>query len=66
MMGKPTKFNNIESGATSSQPTVLSAEEINRLVNKRSLRGADSAELVNERPHPTEEEPTTVELPLPA
>jgi len=64
MMGKPTKFNDMDSGAVSSKPAPISSEEINRLVNTRSLSGKDSAEFVNERPHPIEKSPETLVLPL--
>ena len=64
MMGNPTKFNNIESGATSSRPEPLSVEEINRLVNQQSLRQSDSAEFINDRPHSKEKPLETPALPL--
>ncbi len=64
MMAKPTRFNTIGSGALGSRPEPLSAEEMNKLVNARSLHGADSVELVNERPHPQEKESETEVLPL--
>lgn len=64
MMAKPTKFNTIGSGVMGARPEPLSADEVNRLVNTRSLHGADSVELVNERPHPQEKESETEPLPL--
>jgi hypothetical protein len=61
MMAQPTKFNTAGSGVLSTQPEALTTEELNRLVNARSLKGADTAELLNERPHakekPRETEP---------
>jgi len=68
MMGKPTKFNDMESGATSSTPALLSVEEVNRLVNARSLhdpvREFDSAGLQNERVHPFDKPSETPPLPM--
>jgi hypothetical protein len=64
MMGTPTKFNNIESGAISSQPSPKSAEEINRLVNTRSLSDSLIATAgVNVQTHPIERPPATPNLP---
>jgi hypothetical protein len=40
----------------------LTADELNRLVNARSLKGTDTAELLNERPHPKEKESETEPL----
>jgi len=64
MMARPTKFNTIGSGVLSTRPEPLSIEELNRLVNARSLKGADSAELLNERPHSKKKEIETEPLPL--
>jgi hypothetical protein len=64
MMGNPTKFNDMESGMASSRPTPLSVEEVNRLVNSRSLRDPELVELVNRKEHPTEIPPETPTLPM--
>jgi hypothetical protein len=63
-MAQPTKFNTVGSGVLSTQPEPLSAEELDRLVNSRSLQGSDSAELLNERPHPKIKESETEPLAL--
>jgi hypothetical protein len=64
MMAQPTKFNTAGSGVLSTRPEPLTADELNRLVNARSLKGTDTAELLNERPHPKEKESETEPLPL--
>jgi hypothetical protein len=64
MMARPTKFNTVGSGMLSTQPEALTAEELNRLVNAQSLKGSDSAELLNERPHAKKKEVETEPLPL--
>jgi len=64
MMGNPTKFNNIESGVVSSQPVPFRTDEVNRLVNTRSLRKTDLVQIVNERVHPNERAPETPNAPL--
>ena len=66
MMAQPTKFNDMASGAVSSKPTPLSSEDINKLVNKRSLQELDSTDLVNALKHPVEKAPETPNLPLAA
>ena len=64
MMGNPTKFNNIESGVVSSQPTPLRTDEVDRLVNTRSLRKSDWVQVVNEKTHQKEKAPETPGVPL--
>lgn len=56
MIAEPTKFNAAGSGVLSTQPEPLTADELNRLVNARSLKGTDTGELLNERPHQKEKE----------
>jgi hypothetical protein len=64
MMAQPTKFNDMASGAVNSKPDARSLEEINRLVNMRSLSGSDSSELLNRRIHPIEKPVETPKLPF--
>jgi hypothetical protein len=64
MMGNPTKFNNIESGVVSSQPTLLRTDEVNRLVNTRSLQKSNWVQVVNEKTHQKEKAPETPSAPL--
>jgi hypothetical protein len=64
MMGNPTKFNNIESGVISSQPVPLRTDDVNRLVNTRSLQKTNLAEFVNERSHQKEKPHETPSVPL--
>lgn len=64
MMGNPTKFNNIESGVVSSQPTLLRTDEVNRLVNTRSLQKSDWVQVVNKKTHQREKAPETPSAPL--
>jgi hypothetical protein len=66
MMAKPTKFNNMESGATSTPPSALTGEEVNRVINARSLRDSaskfDSADFLSNSPYSCEKPPETAPL----
>ena len=49
---------------SSSQPTPVSVDEINRIVSGGSLRKSVTTEFVNERVHSPEKPPETPTLPL--